>query len=420
MSFLLLWLYLLFVIVRPHEWFVQSAQWPMARYFMLFAFLAMLVQGRRLYVPRVLWLFGVVAVAIFLSLLFNGWAGGGFSRMIEFIFTAIIPVWIVAGLIDNEQQLHRVLRLMLVAGLIMVAHGISQIRSPLGIGWSGAPLIMDRATYVGLYSDPNDYAMYLLICLPIAFYFKHRSEGAWRRLFYWLAIGLLLYGIYLSNSRGALVGIIALLVTAGIYHFGWLKSLLAGALTAPVLLWAMSHFRSIDANEESARDRIYAWYDGFQMFLSNPLFGIGKGNFVDLHGLTAHNSFVLVLGELGLLGYVAWTASLLYSLLLMATESGRQPLLQRLMLFCLLAFAVTGFFLSRSYANIYYVLMGLTMAVWFLSHRRQTDESPGRLAQVQPLLTDEALEMEKRLLSRALLMAPLTIVGLYVVIRILL
>src|SRR3546814_14583581 len=44
------------------------------------------------------------------------------------------------------------------------------------------------------------------------------------------------------------------------------------------------------------------------MFRANPGFGVCVGNFTDHTRLTAHNSFVLVLAETGIVGYTVWLA----------------------------------------------------------------------------------------------------------------
>ena len=70
-------------------------------------------------------------------------------------------------------------------------------------------------------------------------------------------------------------------------------------------------------------DRLEAWANGLEMFKSAPLFGIGFNAFTDLYEITAHNSFVLCLAELGLLGSTLWLA------LLVTTTTGLNRILGR-------------------------------------------------------------------------------------------
>ena len=51
------------------------------------------------------------------------------------------------------------------------------------------------------------------------------------------------------------------------------------------------------------------------MFKSAPLFGVGFGKFADIADLTAHNSFVLCLAELGFVGSTFWVALLVTTMM---------------------------------------------------------------------------------------------------------
>ena len=44
-----------------------------------------------------------------------------------------------------------------------------------------------------------------------------------------------------------------------------------------------------------------------------PAVGVGSGQFMEHHELTAHNSFLLTLAELGPLGFLLWTAAIYFA-----------------------------------------------------------------------------------------------------------
>src|SRR5690606_17871618 len=185
-----------------------------------------------------------------------------------------------------------------------------------------------------------------------------------RRLFWWGVAGLLLYGVYLTDSRGAFL---AMLAMGGVWL--WLRRglLVAGSLGAIGLAGMMmlpTRMQELDAGESSAYGRIETWYDGIQMFLANPVFGVGVGNFTEHTFLTAHNSFVLVLAETGIVGYTVWLAMVGYCVLMpvmvlrlpakmedpqhqvLWTEERRMAMT---LLIAMVGFFACAFFLSRSY-----------------------------------------------------------------------
>ena len=154
---------------------------------------------------------------------------------------------------------------------------------------------------------------------------------------------------------------------------------MVGTMALPVVIFIMSKFRKIEQGE-SANGRVHAWYEGFQMLKSGPLFGVGKGNFTDFNYHTAHNSYVLVMAELGTLGYFLWTIILGVSLLMLfkgfkhlqsISDTSKLDLnvrndllLNQTLLFSFVGFMATAFFLSRSYTILFFVFCGLAIATY--------------------------------------------------------
>jgi len=161
------------------------------------------------------------------------------------------------------------------------------------------------------------------------------------------------------------------------FKYGKIKTIFITIIMAPLAYIAMSMFRTIDADESSADGRIEAWYEGIQMFKYRPIFGIGKGQFVDFHGLTAHNSFVLVWAELGVLGYSLWFLTISLTLMFLinifnldkskyikSKSMLNDIFLAKCLFFSFLGYLSTAFFLSRSYIVFLYVFLGLSYALF--------------------------------------------------------
>jgi O-antigen ligase len=89
-----------------------------------------------------------------------------------------------------------------------------------------------------------------------------------------------------------------------------LRAMIAcGALGMGVLMFAPSHLTTVRDSQNSTQYRVEMWAEGLEMMKHNPLFGIGRGNFKAYTSkLIAHNSFVEIGGETGIVGLFIYTA----------------------------------------------------------------------------------------------------------------
>jgi hypothetical protein len=124
-----------------------------------------------------------------------------------------------------------------------------------------------------------------------------------------LPAAILLWAIYLTHSRGALLGLAVLGVMVARKYIGTTASLVLTA-SSIVGLIALNFMGGRFISASAGADRLWVWSSGLQMFKSSPVFGIGFGNFTEFYEITAHNSFVLCLAELGLVGSLLWVALL--------------------------------------------------------------------------------------------------------------
>lgn len=384
MAYLLLLFYIAVIFIRPHEWDAVGAASPIIRVTVILTFFAYLFTQRdKKFAPQFLYV-GLMGLIICLSSVFNGWAGGAFYNIIEFLPTTLLPLLVVSGIIDTSKKQKGVMIICLIATMFMVHNGYTQHQSTTGYGWAAGTHLVEeiRITYVGIFHDPNDIAMFLVMCVPFAVYFMAKSSF-FMKMVYFLVLAALVYGVILTNSRGGLLGLMSLLGAYFLYRYGLKKSIFAGLVSLPVLLLVASKFRTIEQGE-SANGRVDAWFVGMHdMFLNNPILGVGKGAFTDYNSHTAHNSFVLVISELGYLGYLFWFAALSLSVVMLfntvkwykklsVEEKIKLPEnvkveaeLSLVLLFSFVGYLSTCFFLSRSYIILLFVFMGMAIASYY-------------------------------------------------------
>ena len=447
--FLAMLTYLVLVLVRPQDYpdLVETLRVPLLPIALLTAGLFWVLSGRKRFdAPQYLLLVMFFGVLMF-SHVANGWFGGAVEQISKFAPT-LLAFLVMANAASSPARVRVVMGVFTFCAALLALHGIEQVK--LGTGWTGIGLSQGtRIQYVGIFNDPNDLGMLFVTCVPMACYLA--SRGGWAglaRIFWLIAALVLLYGIYLTNSRGTLL---SLLVVMGVYLWWRRGVVLAGILGFFALLAMLalpSRFQEIDAAEASAAGRVDSWYEGLQMFREYPLFGVGAERYTDYNALTAHNSFVLVLAETGIVGFCVWIAFVGYCFRMMyagmsqgtvseAELYGDAPGMDsdpmeaphadgdedafymeaddevladdRAMAFTLFlalcAFFTAAFFLSRSYLVVLYLLAALATA----HYAGMRDRNPG--------LPSFNL---KRDVVRWPVLAVVGVVGLYVVVKLLL
>lgn len=378
MAFFALLAYLFFVMIRPQEFFQPVFGLPLVKISLIFAALAMIAQkDRRFDAPQNIFLLLLMPV-ILISGALNGWVMGGVDSVIAFITSIYLPFLVIQNTINSVKKQQIVMLCLIFFVLVMVHNGMDQKASEAGVGWSGAMLSQGtRITYLGIFNDPNDLGMLFVMVVPFVFYFLARVSWLLKPLF--LACAAMLFnGIYLTNSRGALLGTMSLLVLWFYLKYGVKKSLLVGCLALPIAAVLMGQFRTIDAEEESAEGRLDAWYEGFQMLRHHPLFGVGMGRFTDHHHLTSHNSFVLVFSELGLIGYFLWIGFLTacgfmllmlwktdFKLSLFNKNNIQESQIASTLMYSMLGYFATSFFLSRAYTPLLYIFCAMIVSTYY-------------------------------------------------------
>jgi O-antigen ligase len=246
---------------------------------------------------------------------------------------------------------------------------------------------------IGPSSDPNYEALSIVMVIPLAIWLLRYDEN---KLWRFIGLGctpVLIFAVFLSQSRGGLLALAVLMVT------GWFKGgkkpslLFAGifligltALLAPSRTWERVRQTKLTGDatsggEVSSRTRVELIKAGIHMMEKHPVLGIGLERFqpsvfkynpnlanVISRNHIAHNTYVQIGAECGLPVLAVFLAILLQSLLdYRAIQTLARPGPFRLielgmaMELGLYAYAVAAFFLSAQ----------LVKSIWvyvFLSH----------------------------------------------------
>jgi hypothetical protein len=234
-----------------------------------------------------------------------------------------------------------------------------------------------RVRYRGVLQDPNELALAGGVGLPLAFAIARvprRSLGG--SLLVVLTLALVLLCAVLTGSRSGQLVFLAVLGIYFVQRFGLKGALVGGTAALPLLV--LGGRSGLEASV-STTERIDCWVEALLIWRSHPFFGVGLGQFGDYHYLTAHNSYLLTLAELGPPGMVLFSIIVYLSLKIpfavlrhvgpagTAPSSAGQAVARPWAMALLAAFAGLGvglFFLSFAYHYVLWIYLGLSGALF--------------------------------------------------------
>lgn len=251
-----------------------------------------------------------LSVATFLSIATNGWIAGGQIALFEFLPNLFTFFFIVMNC-RTTRHLRMVIAVLLFVCLFVTTKGYlalasGDITSPYLLAQhDDAGSTFFRLCGLGFINDPNDLGQLMVGIMPCLFFFWRPKKNFSNTAFVLVPVGILVFAVYLTHSRGAIIALLVVMMVAVRRKIGTIPSaIIAGCLLAATLALGWTGGREISV--EAGSDRMDAWSAGLEMIKQHPIFGVGYGAFTDHYILTAHNTIVVCAAELGLFGLFVW------------------------------------------------------------------------------------------------------------------
>jgi len=255
--------------------------------------------------------------------------------------------------------------------------------------------------------DENDFAMVLVMAVPILWYLMRSSRNLLLKAGLLALLGLSIHGVMLTFSRGGFLGLAASLILIAVREknrvFGSL--LIIGGIASFVMFTGEAYrarISSINTYEEdsSATGRFESWEAGQGMVMNNPIFGVGLKRYVAAfpkyshsHPRVAHNSWVQLAAECGFIAVGAYAMLVLLTIRSLRrvekrvrsfTGENRRLSEQLVRMFeaSLTGYLVCGFFLSMEDFEFFYVLVGMVLILDRITKERARENAfePAALA----------------------------------------
>lgn len=235
-------------------------------------------------------------------------------------------------------------------------------------------------------SNPDGFGIIVALGIPVAWYLAS-SKGTTKmshllKLVNYVYIPAAFLGLALSGTRTALIASIVGMAF-GLASLSRLRPWARVAiflLLASAILILLPHIQTLrsfqrfgttysELTEGDLNNRTNNWAEGFDSFLEHPLIGVGANMYrsVNRLGKLAHNSFLSVLVELGLIGFA------LFGIILMmaAIQAFHQPKWEAsFWLTLLVAWAICASSLSYEFRKATWLFLSMVVASATLTAQR--------------------------------------------------
>lgn len=261
---------------------------------------------------------------------------------------------------------------------------------------------MERV-FVGNMYDPNDIALIFVSSLPLIYLLMNMERKIVNKIIPIITMIIAIISIILTKSRGGLLGLIVMFISILLMkmdlnkvRFNLTKILTLCAILLIFMIASSNAYwermRTITEGSDQGSGRVSLWLRALEMTQEKMFLGVGIKNFTSSYGYrlkykrfrntpsrdewtpnawaTAHNSYILVAAELGLIGVILFIATLINCMIslrrvrVISIRDGDNTVYTAsgLFILALISFIVCATFLSFAYQNYLYFLIGMIIA----------------------------------------------------------
>ncbi len=323
------WMVLAFVIFsffRLHEVFPQLYNLRIPQLLAMASLASLgynIITGRmQVFITRELIAFLIFFALVTIGLFFATNRGAAMGNWTGVYSKIAIMTFAIAWLSTSERAFALTGRMMVLSGIMVSLVALKNKAEGIGLV-EGTRVTIGR-DIGSMLGDPNDLSLVLLFAASFGLSLVMTPRiPLLTRIFGLLGFALCVAAVIATQSRGGLLGILAV---TGVFAWRKVKNkallIAVGTMALSVLFIAagISDRASGGAHEEgidaSAMGRIYAWEAAFYMALSHPFTGVGLDNFLsnywsysqhwDGQNHAVHSTWFGVMAETGFLGLGAF------------------------------------------------------------------------------------------------------------------
>lgn len=302
---------LLFEFGRPQDFVPPLKLIPFPSLLDVSLFIAVLASGKASFSNKQtkLWIALLVFMALWVPFARNNYHAIMLLKDMTLYFFFYLGI---VTFVNSTGRMHKLILMWLGVHTVLAINGMLHQGRGVG-GWLG---------------DENDFGMEMNVAVPIAFFMYQNAKNKGSKFLYVGLLGVFVMSVVATSSRGGFLGLLAVAAYCWLFSSKKIMSLIVGLCLAGLVLvaapqeyWDRISTITEDSTMEvgTAGQRMFTWGIGWEMFLGNPVFGVGQGNFPwtigeymggrtwqtkSLAGRQAHSLYFTLLPELGLVGVI--------------------------------------------------------------------------------------------------------------------
>ncbi|GEM_PF-1441114 len=238
------------------------------------------------------------------------WPNYAFEACLDLVKMVVI-YFLIVNVAASEAPLRLLLWTMVACGLFPALGSLWN--------WTHGANVEGRAAWMGFFANPNEMAYCLVVLLPIAWALAQNANWMGRIVLAALA-GLFLIPIYLSFSRGSLIGLAVVGLLIGLRQKNAIAraatvGLLAAGVLAGSMYWSRQAGFSDIQGDADFNERLTTYQVAWSMYSQSPVLGVGLNcssvawplyapseSLAHHKWLITHNTFIQAFSETGTAG----------------------------------------------------------------------------------------------------------------------
>jgi putative inorganic carbon (hco3(-)) transporter len=329
LSYAGLFLFTLLLYVRPNDTFPEVfGTFPLVKIIAILTLLIYLVSKLTRGEPVSVWPIELkmLGVITFLGIIFIPFAitpQDSIDLLTDLFLKVVVIFVLMINLLDTRERLRSMIRLVVICGSVLALFAVtSYMAGKFNVVTRGQDgLVVDlRISGVGggIFENPNDLATALDLLIPLSVALALTRRGMVRAA-YFACAAILAVAVVVTFSRGGFLGLVAMggVLLWKVSRRRRAVAALAFVVLIVVFLAAMpggystritSIFDSASDPTGSAQERRDLLERAAVVAMNNPIIGVGMGNYhtYSLRERKAHNSYLEIAAELGLMGLMAY------------------------------------------------------------------------------------------------------------------